>query len=120
MIPHYPYYYDKNGKRLPFERLVEGSQVHKDDYIGYLEYGNGKILSLIDRIQKSSAGPPIIILMGDHGFRHFIEPVERKYHFMNLTAVYFPNGDYSAIVDSSSSVNLSHDPARWLQYPGIR
>jgi hypothetical protein len=106
MMPHYPYYYDKNGNELPFERLVEGSQIHKDDYIGYLQYGNGRIINLIDHIRKSSLTPPIIIVMGDHGFRHFTEPVDRKYHFMNLSAVYFPNANYSTIVDSTSSVNL--------------
>ncbi len=105
MMPHYPYYNDKNGNELPFERLVEGNQVHKDDYIGYLQYTNKKILELIDHVQKSSASPPVIILMGDHGFRHFTEPVEKKYYFMNLLAVYFPDKNYSILTDSTSSVN---------------
>jgi phosphoglycerol transferase MdoB-like AlkP superfamily enzyme len=106
MMPHYPYYYDKNGKDLPFERLLEGNQSHKEDYIEYLQYSNKKILELIDHIQRSSPKPPIIILMGDHGFRHFTEPVERKYYFMNLTSVYFPDRNYSFLTDSTSSVNL--------------
>ena len=106
MMPHYPYYYDKNGKELPFERLVEGNQVHRDDYIGYLQYSNKKLLELVDQIKKFSASPPIIVLMGDHGFRHFTSPVPRKYHFLNLVSVYFPSQNYSAIRDSSSSVNL--------------
>lgn len=106
MMPHYPYYYDKKGKEIPFERLVEGNQVHKNDYIEYLQYTNKKILELIDHIQKSSAVRPIIVLTGDHGFRHFAEPVDRKYYFINLSAVYFPNQDYSSVADSTSSVNL--------------
>jgi hypothetical protein len=106
MMPHYPYYYDKNGKELPFGRLVEGNQVHKSDYVGYLQYSNKKFLELIDQIQRSSATPPIIVLMGDHGFRHFTEAVDKKYFFMNLAAVYFPDRAYSALNDSPSSVNL--------------
>jgi sulfatase-like protein len=106
MMPHYPYYFDKDGKELPFDRLVEGNQVHQSDYIGYLQYSNKKLLELIDQIKNSSAAPPIIVLMGDHGFRHFTEPVDRKYHFLNLATVYFPGGNYSAIKDSCSSVNL--------------
>jgi hypothetical protein len=106
MMPHYPYYYDKDGKELPFERLVEGNQVHQGDYIGYLQYSNTKLLELIDHIKNSSTGPPIIVLMGDHGFRHFVEPVDRKYHFMNFASVYFPGQNYSTLTDSSSSVNL--------------
>jgi len=106
MMPHYPYYFDKDGKELPFDRLVEGNQVHQSDYIGYLQYSNKKLLELIDQIKNSSAAPPIIVLMGDHGFRHFTEPVDRKYHFLNLASVYFPGENYSAIKDSCSSVNL--------------
>src|SRR4029078_2996702 len=83
MMPHYPYYYDKNGNELPFERLTEGNQVNKADYVGYLQYSNTKLLDLVDHIQRSSFSPPIIILMGDHGFRHFHELVERKYFFIN-------------------------------------
>ena len=105
-MPHYPYYYDKDGKELPFERLVEGNQVHQSDYIGYLQYSNKKLLQLIDQIKISSPTPPIIVLMGDHGFRHFIEPVERRYHFLNLVSVYFPSQNYSELKDSASSVNL--------------
>ena len=106
MMPHYPYYYDKNGTELPFERVVEGNQVHKNDYVGYLQYTNRKILDLVDHIQKSSPAPPIIILMGDHGFRHFVVPVDRKYYFMNLSAVHFPHADYTTITDSMPAVNL--------------
>jgi hypothetical protein len=106
MMPHYPYYYDEDGNELPFERLTEGNQEHKDDYIGYLQYSNQKFLDLVDHIQRSSPEPPIIILMGDHGFRHFNEPVERKYFFMNFTSVYFPDKNYSLLTDSTSSVNL--------------
>ena len=106
MMHHYPYYYDGNGNELPFERLTEGNQVHRDDYVGYLQYSNNKLLTLIDHIQKSSPTPPVIILMGDHGFRHFTEPVERRYYFMNFVSVYFPSEDYSYLSDSTSSVNL--------------
>jgi len=106
MMPHYPYYYDGNGNELPFERLTEGNQVHRDDYVGYLQYSSKKILTLIDHIQKSSPTPPVIVLMGDHGFRHFNELVERKYYFMNFASVYFPGENYSRLSDNTSSVNL--------------
>ncbi len=106
MMPHYPYYYDKDGNELPFERLTEGNQGHKDDYAGYLQYSNKQFLYLVDHILRSSTSPPIIILMGDHGFRHFKEPVDRKYFFMNFASVYFPDKNYSLLKDSTSSVNL--------------
>jgi hypothetical protein len=106
MMPHYPYYFDKNGMEKPFETLVEGNQQNKEAYIGYLQYANNKFLALVEHILKSSKTPPIIILMGDHGFRHFTNPVEAKYHFLNLASVYLPSKDYTGFKDSLSGVNL--------------
>jgi hypothetical protein len=106
MMPHYPYYFDRDGKEQPFDSITEGNQHHKTSYIGYLQYANKKLLALIDHILESSANPPIIILMGDHGFRHFREPVPEKYHFLNLMSVYMPSGNYTQFPDSSSAVNL--------------
>lgn len=106
MMPHYPYYYDKNGKELPFEKLQEDNQVNKADYIEYLQYSNKKLIELVDHIVKSSSSPPIIVLMGDHGFRHFKQRVESKYYFLNLSTVHLPSKKYSGFNDSLTAVNL--------------
>jgi hypothetical protein len=106
MMPHYPYYYDKDGKERPFEELVEGKQIDQAAYIGYLQYSNGRLLELIDHIRSHSQAPPIIILMGDHGFRHFTAPVEHRYYFLNHTSVYLPTQDYPAFRDSLGTVNF--------------
>ena len=106
MMPHYPYYYDKNGKEQPFETLLESNQVNKEAYIEYVQYTNKKLLALIDHLLKSSSTPPIIVLMGDHGFRHFEEPVESKYYFLNLASVHLPSNNYSAFTDSLTGVNF--------------
>ena len=106
MMPHYPYYFDKNGKEMSFEKLTEGNQVNQQAYIEYLQYANKRLLALIDHIQQASVNPPIIILMGDHGFRHFTRPVESKYYFLNLMSVYLPSKNYAAFHDSLSCVNF--------------
>lgn len=105
-MPHYPYYFDRNGKEQPFETLLEGQQGNKEHYIEYLQYTNKKLLDLVDHIRQFSLNQPIIILMGDHGFRHFTEPVLPKYHFLNLVSLYMPSRNYGAFHDSLSSVNL--------------
>ena len=105
-MPHYPYYYDKDGTEQPFEKLTEGNQNNKEAYIEYLQYSNKKLLELIDHILQGSATPPIIILMGDHGFRHFTEPVEKKYYFMNLSSIRLPSGKYETFNDSLTAVNF--------------
>lgn len=106
MMPHYPYYFDKNGKEQPFETLLEDNQVNKEAYIEYLQYANKKLLALVDHILKSSATAPIIVLMGDHGFRHFKQPVESKYYFLNLASVHLPSKNYSGFNDSFTGVNF--------------
>jgi len=106
MIPHYPYYFDKNGNEFPFETLHDGNQTNREHYIEYLQYGNKKILELLDHIIKNSSSPPVIVLMGDHGFRHFDNPVDPEYIFYNLAAVRLPGKNYSAFPDSLTNVNL--------------
>lgn len=105
-MPHYPYYFDKDGNEQPFEKLIEGYQITKSAYISYLQYSNKVLMELIDHILKNSKEPPIIVLMGDHGFRHFVEEVDDKYHFLNLTSIHLPDKNYTSINDSLSGVNI--------------
>jgi hypothetical protein len=60
---------------------------------------------MADHLLQTAPAPPVIIFMSDHGFRHFTKPVDRKYHFMNLNAVYLPGRNYSLFNDSLSNVN---------------
>jgi len=104
-MPHYPYYYDSIGKPTPENQLGVNHNPNKKAYIGYLIYANKKLLDLIDHIFSHSQNPPIVILMGDHGFREFTEKTDAKYYFMNLDAIYFPDRNYSKFYDSLSLVN---------------
>jgi sulfatase-like protein len=105
MMPHYSYYFDSNGKENPVERLYDFYKLNKEAYVQYLIYTNKKLLQLIDHIRSYSSRPPVIILMSDHGFRQFNEPVDPKYYFMNLNAVLLPGGNYSQFYDGISNVN---------------
>lgn len=106
MMPHYPYYFDKNGKPMdPARILPEANNSNKKDYAEYLQYTNKKILQLADHILHSAAQPPVIIIMSDHGFRHFTTSVPREYHFMNLNAIYLPRKNYTGFYDGMSNVN---------------
>jgi hypothetical protein len=105
-MPHYPYYYKADGST----NAEAGNPVNafdKNDYVGYLQYSNAIYLQVIDNILQHSAKPPVIIFMGDHGFREFQAPtaVEKQAYFMNLNAVYLPNGDYSRFYKGMSGVN---------------
>ncbi len=106
LMPHSPYYYNKNGELLPFEALLEGTQTNQKNYLGYLQYTSKKIISLIDHIQKESAMPPVIIVMSDHGFRRLPANTDMKYQFINLTAIYLPEKNYTHFREGMSNVNL--------------
>lgn len=105
LIPHNPFYFDKNGNPVPLEKLQDYSGANRKDFVEYLQYANKKLLNLIDYIKTNSRKPPVIILMGDHGFRQFNDSTDKKYQFMNLSSIYLPNGNYSNYYDSSSLVN---------------
>jgi len=105
-MPHYPYYFNKEGKEQPFETLLEGNQVNKNNYIEYLQHTNKELLKLVNNILATSVTPPVIILMGDHGFRHFTQPIDDRYHYLNLSALFLPDKNYLPYKDSLSGINF--------------
>jgi hypothetical protein len=105
MMPHYPYFFDSSGRANPVETLMENQQVQKEKYIGYLQYSNRIFLQLIDHILAHSKTPPIIIFMGDHGFRHLPDTIDKSYHFMNFSSIHLPNKNAPPLPDTLSSVN---------------
>ena len=105
MMPHFPYYFDSKGNPMPIEKLGGLKKVNANDYVEYLKYGNKRLIELIDNILASSVSPPLIIVLSDHGFRHPEKNVDPAYDFINLNAVYFPDGNYSRFYDGISNLN---------------
>lgn len=68
-LPHYPYYYDKNGNPYPYEKILKDEPGNKENYIQYLQYTNKVLLKLVNEIIQTNRTPPVIILMSDHGYR---------------------------------------------------
>lgn len=99
-MPHFPHLLDSAGQ--PVDPKL---QLTQDSYLGYLKYCNKKIVPVIDKILSSSATPPIILLMSDHGFRGFSKPTDPTYYFMNLNAIYLPDQKYAGWYDGMSNVN---------------
>jgi hypothetical protein len=105
MIPHFPHYFDSKGNLMPMNKLTVGGNSNRADYVEYLQYGNAKLLQLVDSILIKSTSPPVIILLSDHGFQHPGKDISRSYDFVNLNAVYFPGRNYNLLYDSISNVN---------------
>lgn len=105
MMPHYPYYFDSKGNPLPIAKLGGLKRVKANDYVEYLQYGNKRLLELIDNILSNSVSPPLIIILSDHGFRHQEKNVDPAYDFINLNAVYTPDRNYSQFYEGISNMN---------------
>lgn len=106
MMPHYPYYQDKNGNFNPLDSIVEGMQGKMNKYIDYLQYSNRFFLSLLNYIEKNKKKESIIIFMSDHGYREYPVVVPRQYQFMNLQAISLPAKRDSSFYQGRSNVNL--------------
>lgn len=102
LMPHYPYYFDRNGKRNSLT-LVDSEKYNPQKYIEYLQYANKKFILLIDEILLNSEKPSVIILMSDYGFRG--DSSKRKYQFMTLNSIYLPGGQYEGFYKGMSNVN---------------
>ncbi|TAL42799.1 MAG: hypothetical protein EPN92_11150, partial [Chitinophagaceae bacterium] len=104
-LPHYPYYYDKDGNLYPLETISNDVPGNTKNYVQYVQYTNRVLLKMTDEILTHKGPPPVIILMSDHGYRCFPEGFD-PYIFMNLFSVYLPHKDYSLFSDSLTNVNV--------------
>lgn len=106
MLPHSPFFFDKNGKRKPDELVFEELESESPQpYLEYVQYANTKIIELINAIRKNDP-LAVIVLMGDHGYRepHPKDTVPSCF-FDNLNAVYIPGSNSSRLYDSITCVN---------------
>ena len=101
-MPHPPYYFDSSENEMNVQsiRIETTSQ-----YLQYVSYTNRQILQLADSILKNSISPPVIIIMGDHGFRKSNGTTDHTSFFRNMNAVYLPDKKYKGFYDSLSGVN---------------
>jgi hypothetical protein len=106
LMPHYPYYYNEAGQLRSFETLRKSSLDSNEDYLAYLKYTNGQVIQLVDYLLSHSAGPPIIVLASDHGYRQYKNQADQNYFFTNLLSVHLPGGNYNLYTDSIDNVNF--------------
>lgn len=104
IMPHYPYLRDSSGKETNELRWkdVRDSSL----FISYLKHCNQQLLTLVSTIRQTSARPPVILLIGDHGFREFNKTRFNPLQFSCLQAVYYPERNYQSLYNGMSQVNL--------------
>jgi hypothetical protein len=107
MMPHYPFYYDKNLQPIgPLTASLQAAiSTDPGYYTGYIPYANSRLKELVAAIKSNTDGKAVIVLMGDHGFRSVQAGYPRFANFQNLNAVYIPGKQYQNFSDSLTGVN---------------
>ena len=90
MMPHDPYLYDSHGQTKPMA-LVLSNKMDSHAYLEQLIYTDQLILKTVRSILSQSKTPPIILVRGDHGFRHLPPPDRDAEEREAFFAAYFPD-----------------------------
>lgn len=106
-MPHNTYYYDSANRLMPMERIKAIKPEKEPKYYGYnVTHTNQELRLMIDSIQANDPKACIIVL-GDHGYRQHLYHDDRyPEYFRNMSAIYFPDRNYSAMPDSFTNVNV--------------
>jgi hypothetical protein len=108
LMPHSDYRFTRTGKIRNITQNDFKSGIRDSLYLDQLIYTNTWITNLALAADSSFSRPRIIIIEGDHGFRHRYtkgKPSDLEKEFMNLNAYYFSDKNYSLLYDSISPVN---------------
>jgi hypothetical protein len=107
LMPHDTYFYDSVDRIMPMDRIKAISKEQEPQHYMYnLRHTNNKIRQMVDTILKHDPHP-VIIVLGDHGYRyHLYEDDKHPEYFKNMSAIYFPDRDYSTVPDSFTNVNV--------------
>ena len=103
MVTHVPYVFDNDGKVMSQQEAVTYDPF--STYIEQVRLANQLIEELVTYIQTHNKRNTIILIAGDHGFRHFPSNLMPVYSFSNFNAIYLPDSDYTRLNDRLSPVN---------------
>lgn len=104
MLPHDPYYFNKDGTLKDADNTGTTQSVKKD-YLNQLIYSRQLVKQAITSILKKDTLNKIIVLEGDHGFSGYGASNKTGSVFDNLNAIYFYDKNYAALNDSMTPVN---------------
>jgi hypothetical protein len=108
MMPHDPYLFDKNGNLLSqSEQHRHNNDRDKNLYFQQLQFANKKIIDFLDLLFSVNASNPIIIIQGDHGFRHLNKEIYGyKENHSILFAIHAPDLNPPFEANEITGVNL--------------
>lgn len=106
LVPHEPLIFKPDGSLQAEEGFYSGEggdplnfDYFKEGYADQVQFINGRMLPIVDALIAQSDRPPVIILMGDHGYYW------GSTSHNNLLAMYLPQGGQGGALPSSN-VNI--------------
>lgn len=120
MVPHPPYFFNRDGSSDSFwVSIVKQGVKSADSYVDQVVFINKKMIDLIDQIKGNARHPPVIVIQGDHGprpqWRGYTTPLDRRNRedlqrqidekLGILNAYHLPPGAGEALYDSITPVN---------------
>ena len=115
IMPHVPYVFDREGnlpRHATLQRSAYTIEEYRELYVGQTHYLNSRMREVVDGILAASKRPPVIVIQGDHGFRHCIihrgskpEALSPEMQSAILNALYLPEGGQEDAYPSISPVN---------------
>lgn len=105
LIPHVPFVFKGDGGIFTDEGFFSGEKAspindayRAEGYTNQVEFISKAMLGITAEILARSSKPPIIVIMGDHGYI-----ADHRYEILN--AYYLPGEDYSGLSASITPVN---------------
>lgn len=102
LMPHFPYYFNSDGKLNSIEKLGPENLKNKTLYLEYLQYANTKILDLLNKLISEDKNA-IVVLLSDHGYRY---ANDGNMIYSNLLAIYDKQHYILDIESLHSNVNV--------------
>jgi len=103
LITHQPHLLDSTGKFMTLREFQNSTAFNT--YTSQIGYANSVMRELVDDIKTHNKPNTIIIILGDHGFRHFPDSLKYK-SLPNFSAIYFPDKNYSKLYNTITPVNI--------------
>ena len=101
LIPHWPYIFLPDGSIRDDPIYATENLTDAQRAIGYrdsVQFLNGQIVNIVEKILKDSPTPPVILLMGDHG-------LIGDTRLENFSAIYLPGGSQNGLYAGISEIN---------------
>jgi hypothetical protein len=105
LMPHPPYLYDSLGNTMNLEIGNVPKPLLNSSYLNYLVYTNKVVEKLIEQLFSATKGGAVIILMSDHGNKHFYPWPPPEDRFATMNAIYLPDKNYLDYHDGFYNVN---------------